>query len=349
MRANLEKQVKKALHDTESSVNFDFYGLKLRLRSSDSMVVEGIRREFSYFATAPDDAQVKIEVFDAPPPYDSLPDLPASIYTPRNTCYRGKEGVFIDYSGEALEIYEHETKNCRIFSTSPDRRREISYLSILSIVGQYLDSRHMHRLHALGISRNGRAILILIPKGGGKTTLALQLLQSEQVKLLSEDSPLITRRGEILPFPLRIGVRLGTELDIPAEHLQKVTQWDTDTKILVDINYFADRISPPCKPGIILLGRRSLGTRSVIEPANKLAATRAFFKDAVVGLGIFEGAEYVLQRSAWEILGKSGIFLSRLQSSLNVIGRSRVYRYTLGRDPARNRDTLLDFLRQQDL
>jgi len=331
------------------TVDFDFYGLRLRLLSDDASVVEGIRREFSYFETAAVTPGVKIEVFDTDPPYDSLPDLKAAIYTPRNACFRGKDGTFIDYSGEALEIYDHKTRNCRIYSRNPDRRREISYLSILSIVGQYLDSRHIHRLHALGISRNGRAVLILMPKGGGKTTLALQLLQSEQVKLISEDSPLITRRGEILPFPLRIGVRPGTEIDIPAQYLQKVTQWDGDTKVLVDIGYFADRISPPCKPGVILLGRRSLGSESGIERAGRFAATKAFFNNAVVGLGIFEGAEYVLQRSAWELLGKTGMFLSRLQSSLSVVARSRVYRYTLGRDPARNRDVLLDFLRQLDL
>ncbi|MBN2186269.1 MAG: hypothetical protein JW732_02325 [Dehalococcoidia bacterium] len=333
----------------DSSVDFHFYGLGLRLQSSDTAVVESIRREFSYFETGSGVPQMKIEVFDMKPPYDPLPDLPASIYTPRNVCYQGKEGTFIDYSGQALEIFNHKTKNCRIFSQNPDLRREIGYLSILSIVSQYLDSRHIHRVHALGISRNGKAVLILSPKGGGKSTLALQLLESGQVKLLSEDSPLISRGGDILPFPLAIGVRPGTGLNISAEYLQEVNQWDSDRKLLVDIKYFADRISPPCKPRIILLGRRNLGPESKIEPASKLAATKAFIRDSVVGLGLFEGAEYVLQRSAWEVLGKTGVVLSRLNNSLRVIARSRVYTYTIGRDRNRNRDVLLDFLKQLNL
>jgi hypothetical protein len=201
----------------------------------------------------------------------------------------------------------------------------------------------------LGISQNGKAILILSPKGGGKSTLALQLLESGQVKLLSEDSPLITKRGEILPFPLRIGVRSGTELNISAEYLQEVNQWDAERKLLVDIDYFADKISPPCKPGIILLGRRTLGPESKIEPASKLTATKAFIRDSVIGLGLFEGLEYILQRSTWEVLGKSGVALSRFNNSLSVIRRSKVYRYTIGRDRTRNRDVLLDFLRQLNL
>ena len=337
------------MSERDTSVNFHFYGLTLRLQSADEEVVEKIRREFSYFQVAADTPQVTIEVFDMSPPYESLPDLPASIYTPRNVCYRGKEGIFIDYSGQALEIFDPKTKNCQIFSPNPDLRREISYLSILSIVSQYLDSRHIHRVHALGISQNGKAILILSPRGGGKSTLALQLLESGQVKLLSEDSPLITKRGEILPFPLRIGIRSGTELNISAEYLQEVNQWDSERKLLVDIDYFADKISPPCQPGIILLGQRTLGADSRIEPASKLAATKAFIRHAIVGLGLFEGAEYVLQRSAWEVLGKSGVLFSRLDSSLKVIRCSKVYSYTIGRDRGRNRDVLLDFLQQLNL
>ncbi len=337
------------MSERDTSVNFHFYGLDLRLQSADEEVVKKIRREFSYFQVAADTPQVTIEVFDMSPPYESLPDLPASIYTPRNVCYRGKEGIFIDYSGQALEIFDPKTKNCQIFSPNPDLRREISYLSILSIVSQYLDSRHIHRVHALGISQNGKAILILSPRGGGKSTLALQLLESGQVKLLSEDSPLITKRGEILPFPLRIGIRSGTELNISAEYLQEVNQWDSERKLLVDIDYFADKISPPCQPGIILLGQRTLGIESKIEPASKLAATKVFIRHAIVGLGLFEGAEYVLQRSAWEVLGKSGVLFSRLDSSLKVIRCSKVYSYTIGRDRGRNRDVLLDFLQQLNL
>jgi len=337
------------MSERDTSVNFHFYGLDLRLQSADEEVVKKIRREFSYFQVAADTPQVTIEVFDMSPPYESLPDLPASIYTPRNVCYRGKEGIFIDYSGQALEIFDSKTKNCQIFSPNPDLRREISYLSILSIASQYLDSRHIHRVHALGISQNGKAILILSPRGGGKSTLALQLLESGQVKLLSEDSPLITKRGEILPFPLRIGIRSGTELNISAEYLQEVNQWDSERKLLVDIDYFADKISPPCQPGIILLGQRTLGIESKIEPASKLAATKVFIRHAIVGLGLFEGAEYVLQRSAWEVLGKSGVLFSRLDSSLKVIRCSKVYSYTIGRDRGRNRDVLLDFLQQLNL
>jgi hypothetical protein len=330
-----------------TSVSFHFYGLDLRLQSGDKGVVENVRRDFSYFEAQVNIPQVNIEVFEKSPPFGSLPDLKASVYSTNYICYRGTEGIFTDYFGQGLRVFNPQTKNYQIFSESAALRHEISYLTILSVVGQFLDSKHIHRVHALGVSQKGKAILVLLPMRGGKTTLALRLLQSGQVKLLSEDSPLITQQGEVLPFPLRLGVVPGGELDIPAEYLRTMNMMEFGSKILIDIDYFADKISSACQPGVVLLGERALGYESRIEPASKLGAGKEFMKNAVVGLGLHQGIEYLLGRSLWETLGKTGLFFSRLNSSLKVISRSKVYRYVLGHDPERNHQVLLDFLQKQ--
>ena len=164
------------MSDRDTSVSFDFYGLNLALRSEDKATVEGIRRDFSYFEKPSDIAQVNIEVADEKPDYSCLPNLKASIYTLDYVCYHTKEEVFTDYHGKALRVFNPGRKNYRIFSDNADLRHEISYLTILGAVGQFLDSKHIHRVHALGVSRNGKAVLILLPEKGGKTTLALRFL-----------------------------------------------------------------------------------------------------------------------------------------------------------------------------
>lgn len=327
-----------------TSVSFGFHGLNVELRSADRETVEGIRRDFSYFEAAPATPQVSIEVFDTKPDFASLPDLNASIYTLSYVCYRGKDEIFTDYHGQALRVSDLQQKNYRIFSESADLRHEVSYLTVLSVVGQFLDSRHIHRVHALGISVNERAVLILLPEKGGKTTLALCLLKSGRVRLLSEDSPLITRKGEVLPFPLRLGILPGGELDIPVEYLHPVNFMRVGTKILVDVSYYSDRIGSPCPPGVILLGERALGCESRIEPARRLDASKEFIKNSVVGLGLHQGLEYLLGRSVWETLGKSKLAFSRLYNSLKVLRRSKVYRYIIGHDTERNHQVLMDFL-----
>ena len=332
-----------------ASVNFNFYGLNLELRSEDSSVVESTDRDFSYFKAARGTPQVSVEVFAEKPDFASLPDLKASIYTLDYICYHTKEEVFTDYHGKALRVFNTKRKNYRIFSDNADLRHEISYLTVLGAVGQFLDSRHIHRVHALGISRGGKAILILLPEKGGKTTLALRFLKSEDVKLLSEDSPLLTSRGEVLPFPLRLGILPGGEGDIPRKFLHPVNFMRVGTKLLVDVDYYADKISPPCQPGIVLLGERALGCGAKIEPAGRLGASKGFIKNAVIGLGLHQGMEYLLGRNLGETLSRGGLAFSRLNNSLRLLGRSRVYRYSIGHDMEKNNRVLLDFLQKVDL
>ena len=332
-----------------SSVGFDFHGLKVELRSADAKTVEGIGRDFAYFKAGPGEPDVVIDVVDDSPDFASLPDLPASIHTINYVCYSGKDQVYTDYHGKGLRISDTSGKHHRILSADPDLRHEISYLTILSAAGRFLDEKHIHRVHALGISANGKAVLILLPENGGKTTLALRLLGSDRVKLLSEDSPLITSDGTILPFPLRLGILPGGETDIPAEHLYPVNFMRVGTKVLVDVKYYADKIGSACTPGAILLGERVLGCGAGIEPARKVGAAREFVKSSVIGMGLHQGLEYLLGRSAWDTLGRSRLAFSRLRNSVKVLRRSKVYRYKIGHDPERNHRVLLDFLDSADL
>ncbi len=337
------------MSDKDTSVSFDFYGLSLAVRSADRGIVEGIRRDFSYFEKNSDTAQVNIEVADEKTDYSCLPNLRASIYTLDYICYRGKEEVFTDYHGHGLRVFNCRQGNYRIISESADLRYEISYLTVLGAVGQFLDSKHIHRVHALGISKSGKAILILLPEKGGKTTLALRFLKSDDIKLVSEDSPLLTRHGEVLPFPLRLGILPGGEGDIPRKYLHPVNLSRVGTKLLVDVDYYADKISPPCQPGIILLGERALGCESSIEPASRSSAAREFIKNSVVGLGLHQGMEYLLGRNIWETLGRTGLAFSRLNNSVKILRRSKVYRYVIGHDIERNHQILVDFLQKVDL
>ncbi len=333
----------------ESSVNLHIYGLDIRIHSVDGRVIEGIHRDFRYFEAQTTIPDVDIEVYNEKPPYHDMPDLRASIYSPNYVSFRGRKCIFTDYHGRGLRIYHPAEKRYRIFSDDSDLRHEISYLTVLSVAGQFLDERHIHRVHALGISQNGKAVLILLPEKGGKTTLALRLLRSEHVKLLSEDSPLITRKGQILPFPLRLGIVPGGETGIPSEYLYPVNFTRVGTKLLVDPEYFTDKISSVCKPGAILLGERVLGCGSEIKPANKMSAVKEFTKNSVIGMGLHQGMEYLLGANIWQTISKGGLAFSRMTNSLKVVNGSKVYSYLIGHDSEFNVEVLLCFLQKLKL
>ena len=180
--------------------------------------------------------------------------------------------------------------------------------------------------------------------GGGKSTMALELLKNPDYFLLSEDTPFIDRHGRILPFPLRIGVSPGTNTGIPAKFLRTVRRMEFDPKMLIDIEYFSERLGRITKPGLMLVGERNLGTESAIVPISKTKAFKALLKYMVVGLGIYQGLEFLLERGIMEIIGKADVVASRLNNSFKLLSSVNTYKFVLGRNTEKNYETLVAFI-----
>jgi hypothetical protein len=325
---------------------FDFYGLTVEVSSASEALTDEVRRHFAYFRVPSAIGEVRVEIHPEDPPYSELPSLPASIFTPRNVCFQNDKVSYIDYFGQGLAIFDRNERRCVIYSTDHDMAHEIAYLFILSTVGEYLDGRGIHRLHALGVSYQQRGILLLLPSGGGKSTMALELMRQPGFLLLGEDTPLIDRRGRIHPFPLRIGVRAERDTGVPPQYLRTVNRMEFDPKTLIDIDYFKDRLGESVPPGLILVGERNLGDVSAIVPLPRRRAFKAMVKYMVVGLGIYHGMEFLLERGLWEVLGQSGVAASRLYNGVSLLARARAYRFILGRDTEKNCRTLIEFIQQ---
>jgi hypothetical protein len=326
---------------------FAFYGLTIEVSSATADLVEEVRRHFSYFRVPLVKGQVQVEMHRTAPPYCDLPALPASVITPRNVCFENKKISYIDYFGRGLAVFDRKEKRCVIYGKDHDLVHEIAYLFILSTVGQYLDSRRIHRVHALGVSYKRKGILLLLPSGGGKSTMALELMRQPGFFLLGEDTPLIDRHGRILPFPLRLGVHPEQETGIPRQYLRTVNRMEFDPKTLIDISYFKDRLGEAVDPGLILVGERNLGDVSEIVALDRRRAFKAVVKYVIVGLGVYQGLEFLLERGLWEVLGKGGVVASRLYNSLRLLARAPAYRFVLGRSTEKNCQTLVDFIQRK--
>jgi hypothetical protein len=216
------------------------------------------------------------------------------------------------------------------------------------MVGQYLDAHAMHRIHGLGFSRDGRGALLLLPSGGGKSTMAMRLLKEPRVKILSEETPVIDREGRIHPFPLCIGVKPDQCLrHVPERQVRTVARMEFDPTRLIDIDFFADRIGQAVDPAVILVGQRNLGDVSEITPLRPAQTFKALFTNMVVGLGVYQGLEFLLEQGLWEAAGKIGVASSRTRNSIALMRRARAWRFVLGRDRRKNTRTLLQFLDNQ--
>lgn len=333
----------------EPSRRFDFYGCGVEVASADPSLVDEVRRDFLYFVSdAPGERPaVRIEMRLEAPDYTDLPAVPATIVTPRNVCFRDGHTTYLDYFGRALAVFDRKSSRFSISGTDRDLVHEAVYLFVLSTVGQHLDRIGLHRIHALGVRHRGGAVLVLMPSGGGKSTLALELLGRPGFDLLSEDTPLMDRSGRLRPFPLRLGIRPEREVDIPARYLRTVKRMEFDPKTLIDLDYFEGSVCEPdavVEPRLVLVGERNLGRTTAIEPLNRARALGAFVKYGVVGLGVYQGLEFLLERGVWELAGRTGTVASRLYASGRLLAKAPAHRFVLGRDVAANTRRLLEFL-----
>ena len=334
--------------EKEFRVYLDFHGFVIAISSRSRETIELVRRDFRYFESAPVKHSISIRIFSQKPDFALLQNVPASIYGKDYTCYKIGGDAYADYGGRGLRIYRAGLKEYQILTEHPDLRHEICYLTVLATAGQYLDSRHLHRVHALGFAHRGRGVLLLLPEKGGKTTLALRLIKHDTAQILSEDSPLINRRGEALPFPLRLGIVPGShdEDGIPEKYRYSMGFMSVGTKILVDPEYYRPQIGNPCRVKAVLVGRRVLGNHSSIEKCRKITVLKEFIKNTVVGLGLHQGLEFIFGFGFWHALGKSRLAFSRLYNSLVVIAGSKTYTFNIGHDIEANYLVLRDFLSQ---
>lgn len=333
---------------TENRTTFSFHGVGVSVQCTNRKLLEAVQHDFSFFATDILEPHLRITCRLEKPEYDSLPDLTSSLATPRNICFTGGGLVYIDYFGRALNIYNAKEGSCEICTDDFHAALEIIYLTILSRVSEMLEARGIHRVHALGLEHGGRGVILMLPSGGGKSTLALSVLLNPYngIRLISEDSPLIRRDGWLLPFPLRIGVhpdKVPEGIDPAFKLFQK--RMEFDPKVTIDISCFADRIvSEPVRPGIILLGRRTTLKEARIHPVPRRKVIRHALMNSVVGVGLYQGMEFIFQKGFQDVFSHGFRAISRARNNLRLAGSSQIYEFVIGRDTKRNFETLTDFL-----
>lgn len=335
--------------DPSPTVRFDFYGFRVRVESDSDEALRRVGEDFRYFRGdfGPGEGTfLVIELQEGKPDYGHLPALTASIYTPRNICFTEGDITYIDYFGRALAVYDRARNHVRVTSDNLSLLQEIAYLTILSRVGTALDRKGLHRLHALAVGYEGRAALFLMPSGCGKSTLGLGLMQAgADLDLVSDDSPLITRSGRVLPFPLRIGVLGAPPPGVPERFVQYMERMEFAPKYLVSMGAFeGDLAGGELHPELVFLAERVLGTGCTIRRAGFLSGYAACIRHMIVGVGIYQGLEFLLRTSIFDLVKSVPALMSRAISSAGLLRRARVYSLHLGRDPGLNLRTILEFL-----
>ena len=332
-------------------IKLDFYGIGIEVISSNTRIIENIGRDFSYFKPESknrESTRIHIEVFRESPPYHVIPKgARVTFHTKDTVNYDTGKLRFSNHLGRTLTIYDFSNEIGRIYSRDESLLHERTYLLILSRIGALLDRKGIHRVHALGISLNNKATLCLLPMRGGKTTLGLELIKEEDISLISDEIPLITGDGKILPFPLRVGVLEGAKLDIPSKYLRKFIRSQYSPKTLIDIDFFQGKISKLCNPYIVLIGQRGFSKETRLKQISKLRTILPFAVNSVLGRDLPHTVSYFLRFDLKSVLSYIKILISRFIISCKVIWRAKTYRFYMGTDPGENARFLANFLRME--
>ena len=316
----------------------DVYGLGVAVGGDWPEVIDQVRRDFSWFelpGEAASDVEVTIE--RRPPDFEALGDGVASFVTPRNVVYQYGQRTIVDYFGRAVSVLDRAADRVVIQGEDDHLVHEAVYHFLLSRIGEHLEANGLTRLHALAVTGGQGAVAVMLPSGGGKSTLALRALREEGVRLLSEDSPLIDRQGRAHPFPLRIGVNPTDVETLPEGRVRRMDRMEFHPKLVLDVEAFSDRVEPRPQPlRHLVIGQRSLGLKPSLEPVPRRSAVSTLIREAVVGVGIYQGMEFVLQHGMRDVTGKVGVVATRATCCAGVLARAKVWRFTVGRDHARN-------------
>jgi hypothetical protein len=319
-------------------MQLDLHGLTVRCEATTPELAAELVRPFKFFARAEGDCAVTIAVTEGAPPYESLPPTPSQFSTPRNVVYRNAEARIIDYFGRGAIVQRHGEPRYCLYSSDRNVLCEAFYLLVTSLFGEHCDRHGLLRVHALAISYRERALIMLIPQGGGKSTMSLRLLERAGVRLISDDDPIVARDGSILPFPKALGFLDHERVaNIPAEHVYFVDRMEFGRKYFVDCDYWGERIEDrPLARSVLFLTRRVLNGTPAIERASKVAGLAALMRDAVIGVGLYQGVEFLFNHSTWEVLAKISLFWRRLARAARLAFRSDVYCFTLSTDVGAN-------------
>ncbi|MCR4662464.1 MAG: hypothetical protein K5622_01090, partial [Endomicrobiaceae bacterium] len=325
----------------------NIYGISVILFGY-SNTADKITSDFKYFLSKEETVsknQIYININLQNPPYEKIPKVQASMYKTDCICYDYNNIRYADYNNKCLVIFDKDKRIADIFSLDEDMLYEISYLLLHSQAGELLDLNGFHRIHSCSFSYNKETFICILPQGGGKSTLLMNLLKNDDIKLLSDDTPITDRKGKIYPFPIRVGVCNDYDTSyIPSNFITTFNRRKFGQKRLIAFDYFKDKIENTDLPVNIIIGQRIYSDTPKIQTAGKFYIFKELFKSCVVGYGLPQVIEYFLIGGFKDFFKKIFIVLSRFYACIRLLLKTKqTFIFYLSKNTDANSNYFFDF------
>ena len=326
-------------------IHFDFYGEKLRLSSDSEELISRLSKDFSYFKR--DEFQSSKYSFEAwlqEAPKSERPSGVASKQSLQSLSFDYGHIRYNDYHGKLLSRFDYSSETAKLWSTDIEKLHEVSYLLILSRVGKALDLRGLNKVHAMSFTKGETSLIGMMPMKGGKSTLLANLLNDQSISIISDDCPIINLKGDIIPFPLRLGVdELSAEAGLkdPEKNCYVLERDFYGTKKLISLEGLPHSVGLVKPRQILFVGKRAPGQESKWTKVSKFSMIWPLFINKVVGLGLPMVMEYFWENGFIDFFRKARIAILRVISAMALLIKSECYEFQMSDKPQENAKFLL--------
>lgn len=334
------------------SLYLNFYDIKVKVESLDEEILKILGKDFSHFISLDSLSNIDfhLQIFQQSPPFQEVPNVVASMQTLNSICYDVGNIRYCDYYGDLLSVLNFTSNVAKVYSENSAKLHEVCYLLLLSRVGKQMDLRGLHKLHAVGVSYKDLAIICMMPMKGGKSTLLMQFLKDERFKIISDDIPLINFSGEIIPFPIKIGLSDlpgNLKVENPEENFYTMDRGLYGKKQLLCLRGLPGRVESSnrsFKKVLLIEAFRYNSKTSILKDADFLSTMKGLFKHGVIGFGLPMVIEYFWEKGFWDFLLKTRIFFSRLFSFTSLMFRARNMKLFLSKNPAEASEVIIKYV-----
>lgn len=326
-------------------LQLNFHGQSVRLNSHSDELLKRIAKDFSYFVQKDfGPAKFTIDAFLEKVPDGVVPIAVASRQSLQSLSFDQGDKRVNDYYGKLVSIYDYKNESGKLWSLDIEKLHEVTYLLILSRVGKALDLSGLHKVHAMSFTKNNFCLVGMMPMKGGKSTLLANILRDQTVSIVSDDCPLVTRSGSIVPFPLRLGVdELAQEVGLknPEKFSYTLKRDFYGEKKLISLEGLPHEIGEVGPRQILFVGKRAPGMSPQWNKISKLAMIKPLIINMIVGIGLPMVMEYFWESGFKDFVRKSYISLSRAMSAVALLLRSECYEFLMSDKPEENAKFLL--------
>lgn len=328
---------------------YSIYGNHIRVQSYRTL--NWLDLDFAFFKTTPPGPPIFhrnfIELKIFPLAMANIPPLQQYLTFKEAKVFKSFKTKWIKYTDKAwLKL---DKTNGELFVDDSDLEQELSYLFLQSQMGLFWDNCDLHRIHCLSFVYKDKGNLLLLPSGGGKSTLALEMLNNKEFKILGDDFCLIDKDLKLWPLPFRFSF---TEFhEIPQDLAKKTIRWQRrkfGAKLLLSTDHIANHILDLKKDQTIVCANIFVGKRwnksqpAKASKANLFSALRALFRELIIGIGLPQVAEIILSNGLSGTIYLGSAFFKRSLLACALLRNCNLIKLELS---ANSRDNLKELIR----